>query len=228
MRQIFDPFNLILLVIAIIVLFKLRSVLGTRTGHEKPLDLPLPDQGKERANKAREEAVRVGPPPEEEPPVWEGVAEEGSALAQTLQRMREIDPAFSVAHFLQGAGAAYEMIVTAYAEGNKRALKPLLSREVFQQFSEVIDARRKAGQKLELQFVGLDDARLVDAALEGTTAQLTVRFKSKVISVLRDAQGEVIEGDPQKLKTVLDVWTFERDLKSADPNWTLVATQAPD
>jgi predicted lipid-binding transport protein (Tim44 family) len=156
------------------------------------------------------------------------VAEEGSLLAQTLERMREIDPGFSARHFLDGAGVAYEMIVTAYAEGDKRALKPLLARDVFQQFSEVIDARRKAGQKLELQFVGLDEAKLVDASLDGTTARLTVRFKSKVISVLRDGKGEIIEGDPHKLKTVRDVWTFERDLTSSNPNWTLVETQAPD
>ncbi len=233
MNQIFDPFNIILLVIAVVVLLRLGSVLGTRTGHEKPMDLSLPGskegEGSETARAEEEEKpVRIGPPPEEPAPVWEGVAEPDSELARTLERMREIDAAFDPRHFLDGAGVAYEMIITAFAQGDKRALKPLLSREVLRQFSEVIEERRKAGQRHELQFVGLDEARLVDAELQGSVARLTVRFTSKVISALRDAQGKVVQGDPEKLKTVRDVWTFERDLSSSDPNWRLIATGAAD
>ncbi len=234
-NQVFDPFNLILLVIAVVVAWRLYAVLGTRTGHEKRIDLPLPGQRQEEASRA---GARSGKPdeqgedlqyglPEEERPIWEGVAEEGSALAQTLERMRAIDPDFDPRHFLEGAKTAYEMIVTAFAEGDRKTLKPLLSPEVFRQFEKVIDERKAKGQTLDLEFVGLDKARLVDAELDGTLARLTVKFTSKVITALRDREGNVVEGNPDKVATVRDVWTFERDLTSPDPNWRLVSTEAP-
>ena len=235
-NTVFDPFNIILLVVAIIIAWKLRSVLGTRTGHEKRIDLPLPGQqpASEPAAKADEPAVpepdedvRYGLP-EEEKPVWEGVAEEHSLLARMLQRIKDIDPAFDARHFLEGAKTAYEMIVTAFAEGDKKTLKPLLDKEVYQRFAAAIDDRKRQGLTQEFQFVGLDEAKLTKAALDGKTAQLTVKFTSKVISVTRDAEGNVVQGNPERLATVKDVWTFERDLTSKDPNWRLVSTEAPD
>jgi len=238
-NTVFDPLNIILLVVAIIVAWKLRSVLGTRTGHEKRIDFPLPGQRQAEptapAEKSREAGattaqdegeVRYGLP-EEERPVWEGVAEEHSLLARMLGRMKEIDPSFDARHFLEGAKAAYEMIVTAFAEGDRKTLKPLLDKEVFERFSAIIDERRKKGLTQELQFVGLDEAKLEKAALQGKTAQLTVKFTSKVITAVRDSEGKVVEGNPEKLVTVKDVWTFERDLSSKDPNWRLVSTEAP-
>ncbi len=238
-NTVFDPLNIILLVVAIIVAWRLRSVLGTRTGHEKRIDLPLPGQepAREPATKTddtpaaerdgQDDDVRYGLP-EEEKPVWEGVAEEHSLLARMLQRMKDIDPAFDARHFLEGAKAAYEMIVTAFAEGDRKTLKPLLDKEVYQRFVAAIDEREKQGLTQEFQFVGLDEAKLTKAALDGKTAQLTVKFTSKVISVTRDSQGNVVQGNPEKLATVKDVWTFERDLTSKDPNWRLVSTEAPD
>ncbi len=236
-NTVFDPFNIILLVVAIIVAWKLRSVLGTRTGHEKRIDLPLPGQAdapapaQRRADEAatgadEDDEVRYGLP-EEQKPVWEGVAEENSLLARMLQRFREVDPAFDARQFLEGAKMAYEMIVTAFAEGDKKTLKPLLDAEVFERFSAVIDERRQQGLTQELEFVGLDDAKLVKAALDGKVGQLTVQFTSKVITAVRDAEGNVVQGNPEKLTTVKDVWTFERDLTSRDPNWRLVSTEAP-
>ena len=229
----FDPLNLILLVIAIIVAWRLYSVLGTRTGNERRIDFPLgqPDRKAQAPAPAREagddgeEGVRYGLP-EEERPVWEGVAEEGSALARTLERMREIDPDFDARHFLEGAKVAYEMIVTAFADGDEATLKPLLAPEIFEQFARVIADRRSRGLKKELEFVGLDEAKLVDARLDGTTARMKVKFVSKVITATRDENGEVVEGNPEKLVTVREIWTFERDLTSSDPNWRLVATEA--
>ena len=235
-NQVFDPFNILLLVIAVVVAWRLYSVLGTRTGNEKRLDLPFPGRQEKRKSaaakapapeeKAAEGAVRHGLP-EERPPVWEGVAEEGSALARTLERMRDIDPAFDARHFLKGARVAYEMIVTAFAAGDRKTLKSLLAPEVLRQFERVIDERKAKGQVLELEFVGLDEARLLRAELNGTRARLTVKFVSKVITALKDGDGNVIEGNPEKLATVKDIWTFERDLTSSDPNWRLVSTEAP-
>ncbi len=233
-NQVFDPFNLVLLVIAVVVAWRLYAVLGTRTGHEKRIDIPFPGQRRDedptppkRPTLAEaEEEVRFGLP-EEERPVWEGVAEDGSELARVLERMREIDPNFDARHFLDGARVAYEMIVTAFARGDRKTLRPLLAPDVYAQFEKVIDERKAKGQTLELEFVGLDDAKLVRAELDGTTARMTVKFVSKVITALRDGDGKVVEGNPEKLATVRDVWTFERDLTSSDPNWRLVSTEAP-
>ncbi len=230
----FDPFNLILLVVAIIVAWRLWSVLGTRTGNERRIDIPLGQSDArtpQEAASARDagdeddEEVRYGLP-EEERPVWEGVAEEGSALARTLQRMREIDPDFDARHFMEGAQVAYEMIVTAFARGDEKALKPLLAPEIYEQFAAAIAGRKARGHSQELEFVGLDEAKLVDARLDGATAQMKVKFVSKVITATRDENGEVVEGNPEKLTTVREIWTFERDLTSRDPNWRLVATEA--
>ena len=247
MNQAFDPLNLLLLAIAVVVFFKLRSVLGTRTGHEKTIDFPPlgKDGGKDKEASARgegkviplpgsrapagnEEEITRGLPPEEEPPVWEGVAEEGSPLAKALETMKGRDPAFTVQHFLEGAGIAYEMIVTAFARGDKKTLKPLLTPEVYKGFAAAIDERRKQGQTLELEFVGLDDAKIVAAETPGNKGAITVKFVSKIITALKDGGGNVIEGDPNRLTTVTDVWTFERDLTSPDPNWKLAATEAQE
>jgi len=238
MNQAFDPLNILLLAIAVVVFFKLRSVLGTRTGHEKPLDFPPLEKKKPAAANGAEGNViplpgvdgepARGLPPEDVPPVWEGVAEEGSKLAKVLETMQARDPAFSVAHFLDGAGKAYEMIVTAFASGDKKTLKPLLSREVYQGFSAAIDERKRKGQRLDLDFVSLDKAQIVNGEIRGDKGALTVKFVSEIITALTDAEGKVIEGDPNRLTTVTDIWTFERDVTSRDPNWKLAATEAQE
>ena len=234
MNQVFDPLNLVLLVVAIIVAWRLWSVLGTRTGHEKRIDIPLGGLPGEKsrdenatAPAADDEDVRYGLP-EEEKPVWEGVAEENSLLARMLERMREIDPDFDPRHFLEGAKVAYEMIVTAFAQGDTKTLKPLLAPEVYAEFEKAIEERKRQGLEQEFEFVGLDEAKLLRASLSGKVARLTVRFVSRVITATRDGEGNVVAGNPEKLATVKDVWTFERDLTSRDPNWRLVATEAPE
>ncbi len=234
MNHAFDPLNLLLLAVAVVVFWKLRSVLGTRTGHEKTIefppvnDKPSPAPRQEPAPAAeQEEGVRIGLP-EEEKPVWEGVAEEGSKLARVLEAIKEKDPAFSAQAFLDGARKAYEMIVTAFAEGDTRTLKPLLSPEVFAGFRQAIQDRKQRGETLDLTFIGLDDARIVDGELKGTLARLTVRFVSQIITVTRDSEGRIVDGDPNAVTEVIDVWTFERDVSSSDPNWTLIATESPE
>ena len=127
---------------------------------------------------------------------------------------------------VEGAKSAYEMIVTAYALGDRRTLKNLLSKEVMDSFGRGIDEREKRGEKIEFTFVGLDKADLTEAGVKGGLANVTVRFAAKVIQVTRRADGTVVEGDPSRLTDLVDVWTFARDISSSDPNWRLVSTQS--
>jgi predicted lipid-binding transport protein (Tim44 family) len=135
------------------------------------------------------------------------------------------DPKFDAKHFVTGARSAYEMIVTAFAEGDRRALKDLLSRDVYDGFDGAITDREKKGNKVETRFVAIESADITGAEMRGRSAQVTVRFVSQLVSVTRDAQGVVVDGNPDKVTDVTDVWTFARDASSRDPNWKLVATE---
>ncbi|MDU6136408.1 Tim44/TimA family putative adaptor protein, partial [Bradyrhizobium sp.] len=134
------------------------------------------------------------------------------------------DPSFDPRHFLTGARSAYEMIVLAFANGDRRALRDLLSSEVYDSFDAVIKDREKHEQKTETRFVSIDTAELVSADLRDRTAQLTVRFVSQMISVTRDKMGNIVDGNPDKVADITDIWTFARDTGSRDPNWKLVGT----
>ena len=126
--------------------------------------------------------------------------------------------------FSRGAKGAYEMIVLAFANGDRRALKDLLSAEVYDSFEAVIRDREKHDQKTETRFVSIDKAELVGAEARDRAAQLTVRFVSQMISVTRDKAGTIVDGNPDKVADITDVWTFARDTASRDPNWKLVGT----
>lgn len=232
----FDPLNIFLLAVALVVFWRLRSVLGTRTGTEKP---PFDIFGTKRGG-SHETGATVSRLPEPAstpasatddreppPPVWKGYAEDGSPLAGALARMAEGDPAFTPRAFVDGAKVAYEMIIDAFAKGDKPALKNLLSKEVFDGFSRAIDARIAQGQRVESRFVGIDKATIQQASLVGRKASITMEFVSELISATYDKAGDVIDGDPKGIRQVTDVWTFERDVGSRDPNWKLVATEAP-
>jgi predicted lipid-binding transport protein (Tim44 family) len=238
MNQAFDPLNLLILAIAVVVFLRLRSVLGKRTGNERPPLDPIATKRQAEAkdtpgnviNLPQRDDRTVEPVAASEPaavPVWVGVAEEGSSLAQGLDKIAAVDRSFSPRTFLEGAKMAYEMIVQAFAAGDRPTLRNLLSREVLDGFLTAIDAREKAGNKLESRFVGIDKAELAAADLKGKRASLTVKFVSELISATRNRAGEVIEGDPQQIREITDVWTFERDVSSRDPNWKLAATEAP-
>jgi predicted lipid-binding transport protein (Tim44 family) len=157
---------------------------------------------------------------------WKGVAEAGSSVASGLDAISREDKGFEPQHFITGARAAYEMIVTAYAEGDRRALKNLLSREVFEGFETAIGEREKRGERVDTKFVSIDKADIVGADLRGRSTQITVRFVSKLISATHDRTGNVIDGSDDKVTDVTDVWTFARDIGSRDPNWKLVGTEA--
>ena len=150
--------------------------------------------------------------------------EPGTPLAQGLDAIVAQDSSFDPKHFLSGARGAYEMIVLAFANGDRRALRDLLSSEVFESFDAVIKDREKHEQKTETRFVSIDKAELVGAEMRDRTAQLTVRFVSQMISVTRDKAGTIVDGNPDKVADITDVWTFARDTTSRDPNWKLVGT----
>lgn len=236
MNQAFDPFNLILLAVAVVVIFRLRSVLGGRTGHEKRYDPFSPSSTSE--TEKREDNVIPLPGHEadaagddagqEAEPVWAGYAEKGSELADGLEQIAGSDGGFVPGEFLEGAKIAYEMIVTAFAESDKKSLKSLLTGDVYKGFAKVIDQRAADDETLDYKFVGIDDAKLVGSSLDRRKANVTVKFVSGMISATRDAGGGVIDGDPKQIREVTDIWTFERDVSSRDPNWKLSATEATD
>jgi predicted lipid-binding transport protein (Tim44 family) len=155
---------------------------------------------------------------------WKEIAEPGSPLAQGLDAIVAHDASFDPPYFLSGARSAYEMIVLAFANGDRRALKDLLSGEVYESFEAAIKDREKHEQKTETRFVSIDKAEVVSAEARDRSAQLTVRFVSQMISVTRDKAGTIVDGNPDKVADITDVWTFARDTSSRDPNWKLVGT----
>ena len=233
----FDIYTIIFLALAVFIFLRLRSVLGTRTGRERPPYDPYSARDAARGSSADGKVVslptRAGTeaparPAEPVEPVdrWKDIAEAGSPVAAGLEAIVAADPSFDAQAFLAGGRQAYEMIVTAFAEGDRKTLRNLLSREVMEGFDAAITDREGRGETVETKFVSLDTAKIVGAEARGRTAQITVRFVSKLITATRGRDGQVTEGNPESVTDVTDVWTFARDLTSRDPNWKLVATEA--
>ena len=225
-----DLLNLVFLALAVAFVWRLWVTLGQRTGREPP---PFdPRQGRLPPGGPRDNPVPANQNDQEPPrgiaepprPVWHGQAEEGSPVALGLEAIATADPRFAMKPFLLGARAAHEMIVDAYARGDKPALKPLLSREVFEGFAGAIDRRVKAGETVALQYVGIDRLTVTGAQLEGRRAALSLRFVADIISATRDKSGKIIDGDATAIRQITDQWTFERDVTARDPNWKLTAT----
>ena len=230
----FDIYTIIFLALAIFIFLRLRSVLGQRTGRERPPYDPysardarapagdkvvtLPTRNAETAPKT----IEVSEPSER----WKGIAEQGTPVAAGLDAIVAADPSFDAKQFIAGARAAYEMIVGAFAAGDRKSLKGLLSKEVYEGFDGAIRERESRGETVENRFVSLDNADISGADLRGNTAHVTVRFVSQLITATRDKSGNVVDGSPDKVTEVTDVWTFARDVTSRDPNWKLVATEA--
>ncbi|MEP9379654.1 Tim44/TimA family putative adaptor protein [Aquabacter sp. CN5-332] len=235
-----DIYTIIFLALAVFIFIRLRSVLGQRTGRERPPYDPYSRDPARPAPPASDKVVtlpqrNVEPPgqpantdEEAEPPRfrWEGVAPEGSPLASALDQIAQAEPDFDAKHFLVGAKSAYEMIVLAFANGDRKALKDLLSKDVFDGFVSAITDRESRGETMESRFISIDKADLVDASVRGKTAQVTVRFVSQLITATRARDGSVVDGSAETVADVTDVWTFARDLGVRDPNWKLVATEA--
>jgi predicted lipid-binding transport protein (Tim44 family) len=213
---------ILLAMVAGFVLLRLRNVLGKRTGHQAP---PRPvetesDSGKVVALPDRRR--RLGEPAVPLP----GEPAAGPA-ATGLERVRQADESFDDKEFIAGAKSAYEAIVTAFAKGDTESLRTLLAKDVFEDFAGTIRKREAAGQKMETTLVGFESVEIAEADLRGRIAEVTVRFVTDIISVTRDQADAVVAGSASAIDRVTDLWTFARDVRSRDPNWTLIATSAP-
>jgi predicted lipid-binding transport protein (Tim44 family) len=212
--------------VAAFIALRLRSVLGRRTGQERRRTGGF---GPARANGAADNVValpdRSSSPPEVEVGV---VVPADKGVKAGLAQIRLADQRFDLQRFLEGARTAFEMIVEAFGAGDKTTLRPLLADGVYSGFERAIDERQTAGHKFETQLTAVPTTEVAGAEMRGTDARVTVRFKSEQINVLRDAEGKVLDGDPQTAVEVVDLWTFERDTTSQDPNWTLVETSTPN
>ncbi len=209
---------LVLAGIAVFLILRLRSVLGTREGFEKPtVTDAIPTQNRRDTF----EVIDGGPDPD----IADHV-DADSAAAAALIRMKEIEPSFSVSDWLGGARGAYEMILMGFERGELAEIKPFLGEEVYESFAFVVNDRETKGLTVEAEFIGLKEMSLADADFDEATqeAELTVRFVGQLTNAVHDRAGELIEGDPKAIKTQRDVWTFARVMGSQDPNWQLVAT----
>lgn len=209
------------------LVLRLRRVLGRRTGHQPPPErfprevedtgdtvIQLPDRGRDG-----DEAEGAMPPPPPTP-----AAGEPSGMTQ----VKIADPSFKEAEFLEGSRMAFEMILESFAEGDKKRLKSLLAPAVYQGFADEIDRRERAGERLETTLVSFVLADIINAAMVGRKARLTVKFMTEQVNVLRDSADEVVEGDAAAVTKITDIWTFERDTRSRDPNWQLIETRSED
>ena len=209
---------LVLAGVAIFLFIKLRSVLGTRDGFEKP---PLPlDDARPRA-KRDFEVIEGGPDRD-----ITDLVPDGSPAAVALSAMKKAEPGFSVGTFLQGARGAYEMILMAFDKGELASIKPFLAPDVFETFSEAVAQREKDGLRIESTFIGLREMVLQEATFDTASreADISVRFLGETTSLVRNAAGEVVEGSPTAVKKQRDIWTFSRRMGADDPNWLLSAT----
>jgi predicted lipid-binding transport protein (Tim44 family) len=204
------------------IAFRLYSVLGRRTGHERTRDeqLHLPDgaQPNPKAPPAKDNVVTLP-----ERPGTSGASTAGP-LARALLDIKLSDRSFDSDRFLAGARTAYEMIVTAFAHGERETLRPLLSDEVFDAFDKAIKAREAKKERVEFTFLSLKSARITGAEMKGRMADVTVTFESEVMMAGYDPQGALIEGDATTPRKATEIWTFARDTHSNDPNWHLIAT----
>lgn len=234
--EFFDFGTIFFMVAAVVIFMQLRSVLGKRTGNERPPFDPYSASrtgDKDKPTTAPDNVValprkRGGEPVEANYAAIDAYAKAGGDLNKGLRAIRDADASFDPKGFVEGAKMAYEMIVMAFADGDRKTLKNLLSREVFDGFVQAIGDRESRSEKIQSSFVGIDKADIVGAEMKGSEAHVTLRVISELISATRDKAGEVIDGDPETVAEVKDVWTFARDTRSKDPNWKLVATEAED
>jgi predicted lipid-binding transport protein (Tim44 family) len=231
MQDSFDMTTIIFALLAVFLVWKLRSLLGTRSGNEKPPRNPFLVGGKGPGRNGDGKVIPLPGAPESvtAPRIdpaqrWQGIAEPGSKAWTGLDRIAAADPGFSVQNFISGAKTAYELIITAFAAGNRDLLQSLLAKDVFDSFAAAISDREKRGEKVDTTFVSIDEATIADADLRGKAAEITLRFAAQLITSTHDRDGTLIEGSSDKVVEIKDVWTFARDVGARDPNWRLVAT----
>ena len=211
---------LVLAAVAVFLILRLRNVLGTREGFEKPPVVPG-ERPAAQDDGPVFDVIEGGPDRD----ITDHVPE-GSETAEALMAMKTIDETFHVGEFLEGARGAYEMILMAFERGDLKAIEPFLSKDVFESFAGVVDMRADKGLTVEATFVGVREMNLNEATFDPKSklGEITVRFVGELTSVVRDEAGDIIEGNPSEIKRQRDTWTFARKMGTDDPNWQLVAT----
>jgi predicted lipid-binding transport protein (Tim44 family) len=227
--------------LAAFVLFRLRSVLGKRTGHEERHD-PFADehaandQDGPARDDDRDDGNVISLPGNDRGPqaasadtaTDEELMQSADTLPAGITRIKLADSSFDEVEFLRGGRAAFEMIVQAFASGDRDGLKPLLTPDLHRSFVTAIYEREKERETQETTIVTIRSSDIVEASLIGSMAKVTVEFITDQVKVTRDVDGAVVDGDPDRIETFTDLWTFERDISAKDPNWALVATNVPD
>jgi len=216
---------LIFAMIAAFLVYRLRSVLGRRTGEERQRPNPFtPRPAEQGADNVIPMPTRQPAPDAVAPPV----PGEPVSLAQGVAMIRQADPGFDEKGFEEGAKGAFAMIVGAFAQGDTATLRPLLADDVYDNFARAIRDRQTAGETMDARVERFDEVDMLEARMDGNTAVVTIRFASRQISVTRDAGGTIVDGDPERPVEVVDIWTFARNTRSRDPNWLLVETRVPN
>jgi predicted lipid-binding transport protein (Tim44 family) len=207
------------------LVFQLRRVLGRRTGQEEQRRTnPFkrqPDDAAENDNVIALADRATNESPDDE---TANLDPEMNGLTQ----LKMVDPDFDDREFLRGAKGAFEWIVAAFSRGDRKELGTLLSPSLFESFEAAIDQRENASETLETTISSMKSATVDDVTLEDSVVSITVEFITDQVKVTRDAQGNVVEGDPNRIDTLTDIWIFARDLRSRDPNWQLVGTRDPE
>ena len=210
------PLDLIIFAaIAVFLVLRLRNVLGRRTGQERPPPSMAPKPAMKKS--AADNVIAL-------PDRDDGDSDEATPLDASLAQIGVADQRFDPEDFVVGARVAFEMVVSTFAEGRKDALRPLLSDEVFDNFATAIDTREGRGETLETTLVGIKKSEIIEARLDSRLAYVTIRFVTEQINVTRDDDDKVVDGDPDHVTRIIDIWTFARNTRSRDPNWTLVET----
>jgi predicted lipid-binding transport protein (Tim44 family) len=216
--------------VAVFLVLRLRSVLGKRNGNERPPGNIFGESPEDKgAERGADNVIRL--PERNRRPIDEAASESAepqTPLAASLSAIGRADSNFDPDGFIGGARAAFEMIVGAFAAGDLKTLKPLLAPEVYNPFEEAIKSRAANGDVLSTEIIGIRKAEIIEAELRGSEALITVRFISEQVNVTKDKDGKIIDGDPQRIEDLVDLWTFARDTRSRDPNWLLIVTRVPE
>ena len=226
MHAPFDAATIIFALLAAFVVWKLRSVLGTRTGLEKrPDDRPQ----SESAGESNVFRLPGAAAPRDETPAAPrrfDAAVRSDTARNGVDQVIAADPSFDPGRFVEGAKSAYDMIVTAFAKGDRETLSKLVSGDVLASFASVIDERAQKGEKASTRLVSVDDTEVTEAWVKDGVAHVSLRFVAKLINVVEGSNGAIVSGDPERISATEDTWTFSRNTKTRDPNWTLIATES--
>jgi len=222
---------IILALVAVFILFQLRRTLGKKTGFDPSNDShkdggAAPSQrAKTRLADDEDNVVQIRPDAEQATPVVNLGLNKSSPFYQTIEKINQLDSSFTVRSFFDGAEYAYGMVLNAFWDKDRKTLRSMLSRQVFDQFDGAIKQMDQQKHHSDNKLMDIEKIDLVEASLTGSLAEISVEFTSHMIMVTRDDDGNLVEGNEDKPIKVLDIWTFCRDVKSRDPNWTLVATR---